>query len=189
MCRPMFDREDIIHDTCNMAVWQSVGCPRDDRLRVGPRPGGAMRALVLTGVESLEVRDVPEPAPDGRALVAVERAGLCGTDLKLHLGKPPVDYPRILGHEMVGHVVRSGRSGRVAEGTRVLVDPTVACGHCHACYADRANLCPRGALIGRDVDGGFADYVAVDDRQLLPLPTSLSLEAATLPQVLGECVH
>jgi 2-desacetyl-2-hydroxyethyl bacteriochlorophyllide A dehydrogenase len=148
-----------------------------------------MRALVLTGVESLEVRDVPEPAPDGRALVAVARAGLCGTDLKLHRGRPPVDYPRILGHEVVGRVVRSGGSGRVAEGTRVLVDPTVACGHCHACYADRANLCPRGALIGRDIDGGFADYVAVDDRQLLPMPTSLSLEDAALLQVLGVCVH
>ncbi len=148
-----------------------------------------MRALVLTGVESLEVRDVPEPTPDGPALIAVERAGLCGTDLKLHQGKPPVDYPRVLGHEVVGRVVRAGTPGRGAEGIRVLVDPTVACGHCHACHADRPNLCPRGALIGRDVDGGFADYVAVDDRQLLPLPPSLSLEDAALLQVLGVCVH
>ncbi|MGH3482099.1 MAG: zinc-dependent alcohol dehydrogenase [Nocardioidaceae bacterium] len=148
-----------------------------------------MRALVLTGVERLEVRDLPEPAADQRALIAVERAGLCGTDLKLHQGKPPVDYPRILGHELIGHVVRSGASGRFAEGTRVLVDPTIACGHCHACHAERPNLCPNGALLGRDVDGGFADLVAVDDRQLLPLPPSMSLEDAAMLQVLGVCVH
>jgi|RhiMetdeSRZDD1v2_1073273.scaffolds.fasta_scaffold05075_3 2-desacetyl-2-hydroxyethyl bacteriochlorophyllide A dehydrogenase len=148
-----------------------------------------MRALVLTGVEQLEVRDVPEPPTDQRALIAVERAGLCGTDLKLHLGKPPVDYPRILGHEVIGRVVQPGASRRVAEGTRVLVDPAIACGHCHACLADRPNLCPRGALMGREVDGGFADLVAVDDRQLLALPSSMSLPDAAMLQVLGVCVH
>ena len=148
-----------------------------------------MRALVLTGVEQLEVRDVPEPPPDQRALIAVERAGLCGTDLKLHLGKPQVDYPRILGHEVIGRVVRPGASRRIAEGTRVLVDPAIACGHCHACLADRPNLCPRGALMGREVDGGFADLVAVDDRQLLALPPSMSLPDAAMLQVLGVCVH
>ena len=148
-----------------------------------------MRALVLTGVEQLEVRDRPIPSTAGRTLVAVERAGLCGTDLKLHQGKPPVDYPRILGHEVVGRVVRPGTEGRLSEGTRVLVDPAVSCGHCHACYADRPNLCPHGGLIGREVDGGLAEYVAVDERRLLTLPPNLRLESAAMLQVLGVCVH
>jgi L-iditol 2-dehydrogenase len=147
-----------------------------------------MRALVLVEPERLEVRDVPAPGDDARTLVAIERAGLCGTDLKLYEGKPPVDYPRILGHELVGRVARSG-SSRLAEGTRVLVDPAVACGRCHACLADRPNLCPNGALMGREVDGGLAELVAVDDRQLLPLPPGLPLADASLLQVLGVCVH
>jgi threonine dehydrogenase-like Zn-dependent dehydrogenase len=148
-----------------------------------------MRALVLAEAGRLEVRDLPEPTDDGRALVAIERAGLCGTDLKLHEGKPPVDYPRILGHELVGRVVRPGASGRLPEGTRVLIDPAVACGHCHACLADRPNLCPQAGLMGREVDGGFAELVAVDDRQLLPLPPDMSLADAGMLQVLGVCVH
>jgi len=148
-----------------------------------------MRALVLTGAERLEVRDMPDPVPAGRALVAVERAGLCGTDLKLFAGTPRVDYPRILGHELVGRVVRAAATERVAEGTRVLIDPAVACGHCQVCHADRPNLCPNGALMGREVDGGLADYVAVEERQLLPVPERLSLDEASLLQVLGVCVH
>jgi threonine dehydrogenase-like Zn-dependent dehydrogenase len=148
-----------------------------------------MRALVLAGVKRLEVRDVPDPMPSSRALVAVERAGLCGTDLKLYAGMPRVDYPRILGHELVGRVVRAADGAGVAEGTRVLIDPAVSCGHCHVCHANRPNLCPNGALMGREVDGGLADYVAVEDRQLLPVPLRLSLDEASLLQVLGVCVH
>jgi 2-desacetyl-2-hydroxyethyl bacteriochlorophyllide A dehydrogenase len=148
-----------------------------------------MRALVLIGAERLDVRDVPEPPSDGRALVAVERAGLCGTDLKLYAGHPPVDYPRILGHELVGRVARPGVDGRFDEGDRILVDPAVSCGHCPTCHADRPNLCLRGGLVGREVDGGLAEYVAVDERQLLPVPPSLPLEAAAMLQVLGVCVH
>lgn len=148
-----------------------------------------MRALVLTEPERLEVRDRPMPSATGRSMVAVEHAGLCGTDLKLWQGQPPVEYPRILGHEIVGRVVQPDPDGQVATGTRVLVDPAASCGRCHACHADRPNLCPQGGLIGRESDGGLAEYVAVDERQLLPLPSSLSPKAAAMLQVLGVCVH
>ncbi|MPZ59801.1 MAG: alcohol dehydrogenase catalytic domain-containing protein [Propionibacteriales bacterium] len=148
-----------------------------------------MRALILTGVGTLEVDDIPEPPPDRRALVAVEKAGICGTDLSIRSGHIPVEYPRVLGHEVVGRVVRPGAERRFAEGARVLVDPAVSCGHCHLCMADRANLCPNGGLIGRDMDGGLAEYVAVDEKQLLPISSGVPLEDAGLLQVLGVCVR
>lgn len=148
-----------------------------------------MRALVLTDIEQLEVADVPEPEPGDRALVAIERVGICGTDLKIFHGKPPVAYPRVLGHEVVGTVSRPAANGQIPTGTRVLIDPAIACGRCGACRRGRPNLCPNGALMGREIDGGFAEYLAVDDERLLPIPQSVSLQDAGLLQVLGVCVR
>jgi L-iditol 2-dehydrogenase len=148
-----------------------------------------MRAVVVGDVNRVIVEDVVAPAPGPAALVAPEILGLCGTDLKIVSGAIPVSYPRVLGHEMVGRVVRPGAGGRMAEGTRVLIDPAVSCGRCRLCRADRSHLCPSGALMGREVDGVFAELVAVDDAQLHPVPEHLSAREAALLQVLGTCVH
>jgi L-iditol 2-dehydrogenase len=148
-----------------------------------------MRALMLTGPDRLEVADRPEPRSAGRAVVSVERAGLCGTDLKIASGGIPVRHPLIIGHEMVGTVVAAGARGLVAEGARVLVDPGIACGRCDLCRRDLGYLCREGALMGRDVDGGLAELVAVDELQLHPLPGMISDDATALLQVLATCVH
>jgi len=148
-----------------------------------------MKAVVLEGERLVKVREVPEPDPDGRALVRVRRAGLCGTDVKIVSGAIPVRVPLVVGHEMAGTMVAAGSRGLVPEGSRVLIDPGVACGHCGLCRGDRGHLCRRGALMGRDVDGGFAELVAVDELQLHPIPAAIGDDAAALLQVLGTCVH
>ncbi|HZD70663.1 MAG TPA: alcohol dehydrogenase catalytic domain-containing protein [Actinomycetes bacterium] len=148
-----------------------------------------MRAIVVTGPGRFSVREVPGPVAGERALVAPSAMGLCGTDLKILAGAIPVRYPRILGHEMIGTVVRPGAMALFPEGSRVLVDPGIACGHCGLCRNDRTHLCPNGALMGRDVDGGFAGLVAVDESRLHLVPQELSATEASLLQVLGTCVH
>jgi 2-desacetyl-2-hydroxyethyl bacteriochlorophyllide A dehydrogenase len=114
---------------------------------------------------------------------------VCGTDVKLFSGAIPVALPRVLGHEITGTVAVAGPRGLVAEGTRVLVDPSIACGYCDLCRRDLSYLCRNGALMGRDLDGGFAELVAVDERQLHPIPETVSDDAAALLQVLTTCVH
>jgi L-iditol 2-dehydrogenase len=148
-----------------------------------------MRALMLTGPNTAAVEEVAPPASAGSALVRVDRAGVCGTDMKILSGQIPVAYPRVMGHEMVGRVVRPGPLGLAAEGARVFVDPTVADGWCDLCRRDRPNLCRNGGLLGRDFDGTFAELVAVDERAIHPVPESLSDDAASLLQVLSTCVH
>lgn len=148
-----------------------------------------MRAVVARGVGDLYVVDLTDPEPDGRAVVAVHLTGLCGTDVKILAGQIRTDWPRVLGHEVIGHVVRAGDRGLVAEGTRVLVNPSTWCGHCPTCLADRTHLCPDGTLMGRDVDGGFAELVTVDELQLHPLPDHIDDAAASVLQVLATCVH
>jgi L-iditol 2-dehydrogenase len=115
----------------------------------------------------------------------VESVGICGTDLSIHSGKIPVDYPRVMGHEIVGTLVGSG-SG---EGVRILVDPGIACGDCRQCREGRTNICTAGGLIGRDRDGGLRDLMAVPASNVHELPEGLDPGTAPMLQVLATCVH
>ena len=143
-----------------------------------------MCAVVLERPGTVTVRDVPRPAAAGRALVRVGQAGLCGTDVKIVNGQIPVAVPRVLGHEMTGWVAQSQR---LPAGTPVLVNPAAFCGLCDLCRRDLPQLCRHGALLGRDTDGCFAEFVAVDESCLHPLPDGLA--GAGLLQVLSTCVH
>jgi len=148
-----------------------------------------VRAALIEEPGTVTVREVPAPTVDGHALVRVAQAGLCGTDVKVASGQIPVRTPRVLGHEMTGSVLEPGPRGVVPAGTRVLVNPAVFCGYCDLCRRDRPQLCRRGALLGRDVDGCFAELVAVDEACLHPLPDGLPAADAGLLQVLSTCVH
>jgi 2-desacetyl-2-hydroxyethyl bacteriochlorophyllide A dehydrogenase len=145
-----------------------------------------MRAVRLTARQTLEVATVPEP--EGDTVVRSETMGICGTDVKVLHGDIPVDLPRTMGHELVGRIVRSSDPS-LPPGTRVLADPALACGTCGPCVRGRPNLCRRGGLMGREVEGVFADFTAVDPRRLLVVPEGISAESAGLLQVLGTCVH
>ena len=137
----------------------------------------------------IEVGDVPEPAAGDSVLVRVGQVGICGTDVKILAGKIPVEYPRIMGHEMVGEVVQAPADSPYPAGTRVLVDPGVACGWCYLCRAGRFNICVNGGLLGRDVDGVFTEYITVPYNRLVPVPAEISDKASGVLQVLGTCVH
>lgn len=148
-----------------------------------------MIVVGVSGPGKLHVRDVPAPPGNGRALVRLERAGICGTDLKILDGAVPVAYPVIMGHEMVGVVSRPGPQGRMASGTRVMVNPAIHCRNCHLCDTDRTHLCHRGGLLGRDRDGVFAEEVALEEHLLHVVPDGIAPDAAGLLQVLGTVVH
>ena len=148
-----------------------------------------MKAVLLTRAGELAGADVetPEPRPD-EVLVRVRNSGICGTDLKIFTGAVPVAYPLIMGHEMAGEVV-SGGDGRVAPGQRVLVDPVLFCGACRDCRSGRTNLCPNGGIIGREVNGGFADFVVAPRTHVYPLPDAIGTRGAPAIQVLTTCLH
>jgi L-iditol 2-dehydrogenase len=148
-----------------------------------------MLAAVIDGPGAVAVRETAPPQASGLALIRVAQAGLCGTDRKLAAGVFPVTAPRVLGHEMTGWVQVPGPAGAVPAGTPVVVNPAVFCGMCPQCRADLPNLCARGGLLGRDVDGCFAEFVAVPESLLHPLPASVTPDEGALLQVLSTCVH
>jgi len=138
---------------------------------------------------AVEVADVVEPAPDHDILVRSRTVGICGTDVKVLTGAIPVDYPLIMGHEMVGEVVDAPPGSFVSPGDRVLVDPASSCGWCDLCRRGRGHLCRNAGLMGREVAGVFAEYVRVPAARVLPIPAGVGDASAGMLQVLGTCVH
>jgi 2-desacetyl-2-hydroxyethyl bacteriochlorophyllide A dehydrogenase len=148
-----------------------------------------MKAMVLTAPGELGLEDVPRPAtPPGDVLVRVTHSGICGTDYKIFNGAIPVRYPRIMGHEMAGEVVEPGRSS-LQVGDRVIIDPELFCGLCFHCRIGQTHLCPNGQLLGRDANGGFAEYLAAPPTHVFKLPDSIDRRAAPMIQVLTTCLH
>ena len=136
-----------------------------------------MRALVYTGPEAMSVQEVDDPVPGpGEVVVEVEAVGICGSDMHAYLGhdeRRPA--PLILGHEVAGRVAGTGR--------RVTVNPLVTCGRCAACRNGRDNLCPHRQIISMPPrEGGFAQAVAIPERNLVDVPDDVSAEAAALAE-------
>ena len=137
--------------------------------------------MVLRAPGDLALDDVVRPhVPAGHVLVRITHSGLCGTDLKIYKGAIPALYPLIMGHEMVGEL---------ASGDRVIIDPVLFCGSCFHCRIGQTNLCPAGGLIGRETNGGFAEYAAVPVSQVFRLPDSIDSASAPLIQVATTCLH
>jgi 2-desacetyl-2-hydroxyethyl bacteriochlorophyllide A dehydrogenase len=148
-----------------------------------------MRAVTVTAPSSIEITDVAEPESGGGVLVRCQTVGICGTDVKVLKGAIRVDYPRVMGHEVIGEVVEAPADAGVRPGDRVLIDPGSACGHCDLCHRGRPHLCRNAGLMGREVDGVFAEYVRVPANRVLPVPASVSDVAGGVLQVLGTCIH
>jgi threonine dehydrogenase-like Zn-dependent dehydrogenase len=135
-------------------------------------------AAVRTGPQTTELREFPMPEiPDDGALLKVEVAGICGTDVKMY-AKPVVEAPVIMGHENVGTIVRAGRGfverQGLQEGDRVFVEHYVACYRCEWCRLGEYRHCeltdwrtnPDARRFGYTTSdnpyhlwGGFAQYM------------------------------
>ena len=145
--------------------------------------------MVLTGPGELALQDVARPVRGpGEVLVRVTHSGICGTDYKIFNGSIPVRYPRIMGHEMIGEVVEAG-GAPLRSGDAVIIDPELYCGACFHCRIGQTHLCPNGILLGRDANGGFADYLAAPASHVFPLPDEVDRRVAPMIQVLTTCVH
>lgn len=154
-----------------------------------------MRGLVLRGVEDVRhEHDLPDPtvlAPTD-AVVRVTAAGLCGSDLHPYLGREPVRWGVVPGHELVGHVVAVGDEvATVRPGDRVLSPFTTSCGHCDPCRRGLSARCVAGQLLGwgppdaplvGTVHGGQAELVRIPlaDGTLVPVPEQLDDATAVL---------
>jgi len=144
----------------------------------------------------LDVRleEVPAPMPDpGEVVLAVDRCGICGTDVEEYREGPiviPGDAPHPLtgrmapitiGHEFTGTVRHLGSGvGGLSVGDRVAVETCLACGVCTYCRSGRPALCRIWAAYGLHADGGLAEAVLVGADHCVPLPSEIDARAAAL---------
>jgi len=155
-------------------------------------------AAVRTKASTTEFREYPMPdIPEDGALMKVEVAGICGTDVKLY-GKPPNDDPVIMGHENIGYIAKAGkqfmeRKG-VREGDMVFVEHYVPCFKCEWCHKGEYRLCqatdwrknPEAIRYGYTsahraphLWGGFAQYMYLPWNAVLhKVPAGVSAELA-----------
>ena len=159
-----------------------------------PRSRGAtrMRAMVLDACvelavtrEPLRLAEVPMPvAGDDELLIQVLTCGVCHTELDEIEGRtPPVSFPAILGHQVVGRVVACGeRVTGINVGERVGVAWIhSSCGLCRHCREGRENLCDQFRATGRDAPGGYAEFMTVPALYAYPIPARFTdAEAAPL---------
>ncbi|WP_306155201.1 zinc-binding dehydrogenase [Roseovarius sp. MMSF_3281] len=139
-----------------------------------------MKALVYTGPEGLELRDVPDAAPgQGEHLIRIDSVGICGSDMHAYLGhdeRRPA--PLILGHEAAGVI-----TGGPRDGQRMTINPLVTCGTCRACRAGQDNLCLERQIISMPPrEGAFAELVAMPEGNLVPVPDDVPLAKAALAE-------
>lgn len=144
-----------------------------------------MKAAVLGKItnvrenpQPLSFVDVARPAPgEGQILVRVRACGVCHTELDEIEGRtPPVSLPFILGHQIVGIVEACGANAfRHERGVRVGIGWIGrACGTCGYCRAGMENLCADFKATGRDIPGGYAEYIAVAEDFAFAIPEIFS---------------
>ncbi len=153
-----------------------------------------MKGVVKTapGEGNVSLQDVPEPTPPpGHVLIAVQAAGICGTDIHIYHDEFRSWPPVVLGHEVSGTVVALGDDvTTVTEGARVTTETYFStCGVCRFCREGRINLCPQRRSIGSAVNGGFTSLLVVPARNVHPLPDNLSFRAGALVEPLACVVH
>lgn len=136
-----------------------------------------MKAMVLTGPNTpLVMKELPDPSPGPGDAVAKVLA--CGAGLTIHharAGRIKVDYPRILGHEIAGEIVAVGSGVKsVKPGDGVTAYFYLTCGECRWCRVNRETLCENfGGYVGREIDGGYAEYIKLRASSFLKIPAGL----------------
>lgn len=153
-----------------------------------------MRSAVFYGKHDIRIEEYPKPEPkENEVLIQVKACGVCGTDVHIYegdKGAAKVTPPTILGHEFSGVIEKAGTAvTQFQPGDRVCVDPNCYCGSCEPCRDGIAHYCEHMVGYGTTVNGGFAEYCTVDERQVYRLGENTSFEQGAMTEPAACCLH
>ena len=157
-----------------------------------------MQAAVLTGIQRMEVRQVPDPKieKDTDVLLKIEQVGVCGSDVHYfetgRIGSQVVKFPYIVGHECAATVAAVGRGVKhVKVGEQVVVEPAVSCHKCDQCNQGRENTCFNLRFLGTpgQGDGCLSEYIVMPEECCLPTQGKITIEQGTLCEPLAIAVY
>ena len=149
-----------------------------------------MKSAVFYGKHDLRVEEHEMPK---NVLIQVKACGVCGTDVHIYegdKGAAEVMPPTILGHEFSGVIAEVGSEvTNYKAGDRVCIDPNCYCGACEPCRNGVVHYCEHMIGYGTTVNGGFAEYCAVNERQVYKLGDNTSFEQGAMTEPVACCLH
>ncbi len=157
-----------------------------------------MRAIMLTGIEKMEIREVPEPVVAGATDVKIKMkvVGVCGSDIHYFLngriGSQIVDFPFTLGHEGAGEVVETGTGVTgLLPGDRIAIEPAMPCMECDQCNAGRPHTCHKLRFLGcpGQAEGCLSEYIVMPESSCFRIPENMSYDEAVISEPLAIGVY
>ncbi|MFP3152864.1 zinc-dependent alcohol dehydrogenase family protein [Lachnospiraceae bacterium ZAX-1] len=153
-----------------------------------------MKAAVYQGKHDLRVEEVPDKKiKENEVLIQVKYCGVCGTDIHIYNGEggaAAVTPPLVPGHEFSGIVAQIGSAvTSVNVGDKVTGDPNDMCGECYFCKNGKQHFCTNSIGTGTTVDGGFAEYVSMREKQVYKVPDDMSFIKAAMTEPMSCCLH
>ncbi len=150
-----------------------------------------MKAWILHNINDIRFEDTAIPeAKENEVIVKVKAAGICGSDIPRIYTSGAYFYPLITGHEFAGQVEALGaNTDSKWLGKRVGIFPLIPCGECIPCKNKQFEMCKKYSYLGSRQNGGFAEYVAVPERNLLELPDNVTFEQAAMLEPMAVAVH
>ncbi|HEX7540692.1 MAG TPA: alcohol dehydrogenase catalytic domain-containing protein [Anaerolineales bacterium] len=153
-----------------------------------------MKVIRLHARADLRLHDESDPIPGaGEKMLQVKAVGICGSDLHWFaeggIGDAQLEHPLVLGHEFAG-ITAPCWNRDYESGQRVAVDPAIPCRQCELCQHGHPNLCERVAFAGHGArDGAMRERMAWDEKNMIPIPDSLTYADGAMLEPLGVAIH
>jgi L-iditol 2-dehydrogenase len=157
-----------------------------------------MKAMFLTAIRQMELKDVPDPVieNDSDVLLKIGAAGVCGSDVHYYetgrIGSQVVEFPFVVGHECAATVVETGKKvTKVKAGQEVVVEPSFACHKCDQCKAGREHTCRNVLFLGtpKQKSGCFCEYIVVPQENCFPTNGLITIEQGALCEPLSIGIY
>ena len=157
-----------------------------------------MKAMMLTGIRQMEMRDVPTPEilNDRDVRIKMKTLGVCGSDIHYYvlgkIGSQVVQYPFTVGHEGAGEVEAVGKGvSRVKPGDRIAIEPAMPCGECDQCRAGRPHTCRKLRFLGcpGQAEGSLSEYIVMPETSCFKIPDQMSFDEAAISEPLAIGVY
>jgi L-iditol 2-dehydrogenase len=157
-----------------------------------------MKAMMLTGIRKMEMKDIPEPyvSDDHDVKIRMDVVGVCGSDIHYYqqgkIGSQVVQYPFTVGHEGAGTVVETGLAvTRVKPGDRIAIEPAMPCHECDQCLAGRHHTCRKLRFLGcpGQAEGCLSEYLVMPETSCFPISQHLTSDEAAISEPLAIGVY
>ncbi len=157
-----------------------------------------MKAMMLTGIRQMELKNIPEPAvvKPNDVKIKMSVLGICGSDVHYYrngkIGSQKVEFPFTLGHEGAGVVVEVGpKVKRVKPGDKIAIEPAMPCWECDQCLAGRHHTCRKLKFLGcpGQAEGCLTEYIIMPEESCFPLTGKLTADHGSISEPMAIGVY